>query len=180
MNPRQNAMYWAEWAKLRDALRAKGKSVTQIEHYRHELTVRALGVEKSSKKFTNVDLDKVLARIRAEREPGNLDAQLAIQESPEKRRAYLLARCDECCGEMWSRGNDNRLLKPEMRLRYVAGTARNVIGKELEDCSAEEIAKVLGCLEARLRRLIARGDAKVAAARANPVSVRPQDDGNPF
>lgn len=159
-------MYWAEWAKLRDVLRAKGKSVTQMEDYRHELT--------------NVDLDKVLARIRAEREPGNLDAQLALQESPEKRRAYLLARCDECCGEMWSSGNDNRLLNPEMRSRYVAGTARNVIGKELVDCSAEEIAKVLGCLEARLRRLIARGDAKVAAARADAVSVRQQADGNPF
>lgn len=166
MNPRQNAMYWAEWAKLRDVLRAKGKSLSQIEDYRHELTVRALGAAKSSKKFTNVDLDRVLARIRAEREPGNLDAQLALQESPEKRRAYLLARCDECCSEMWSQGSDTRLIKSDSRARYIAGTARNVIGKEIADCTAEEISKVLGCLEARLRRLLAN----------KPVEI----DGNPF
>src|SRR4051812_46683499 len=104
MNSRQSAMYWAEWAKLRDVLRGKGKSSVQIEDYRHALTRRALGLDKSSKDFTNADLDKVLARIKAESEPGNLDAQIAIQESPEKRRAYLLDRCDECCHEMWSHG----------------------------------------------------------------------------
>lgn len=162
MNFRQSAMYWAEWGKLRDVLREKGKSSAQIEDYRHALTRRALGIDKSSKVFTNADLDKVLARIKAEREPGDLDAQIAIQESPDKRREFLLDRCDECCSEMFSHGGDLRMRDPRARAGYVAGTARNVIKKEIDDCSAEETAKVLGCLEARLKRLKAENGAAAA------------------
>ena len=163
-------MYWAEWAKLRDVLREKGKSYQQIEDYRHALTRRAIGADKSSKLFTNRDLDAVLARIKAEREPGNLDAQIALQESPDKRRAFLLTRCDECCGEMFSHGGDLRMAKSEIRAGYIRGTARNVIKKEIDDCTDAEIAKVLGCLEARLVRL------KKKCAESVPA----QDDGDPF
>ncbi len=167
-------MYWAEWSKLRDMLQAKGKSLGQCDDYRHALTRRAIGMDKSSTKFTNVELDRVLARIRAEREPSNLDAQIALQESPEKRRAFLLERCDWCCSVMWSRGNDSRMLKPEARQGYIAGTARNLIKKEIAECSAEEIAKVLGVLEARRVRLETKAAGPVRA------TVQAEDDGNPF
>lgn len=181
MTPRQSAMFWSEWGKLRDVLRAKGKSLCQIEDYRHALTRRALGVDKSSKAFTNADLDKVLARIKAEREPANLDAQLALQESPEKRRAYLLARADEVCSLMWSDGGDSRLMRPEQRDGYIRGTARNVINKDLEDCTDAEIGKVIGCLEARLQRLRAEGAERArAAGYVAPVAVAAEDGGDPF
>lgn len=149
-------MYWGEWARLRDVLVAKGKTHAQVEEHRHALTVRALGVPKSSKAFSNSDLDRVLARIRAEREPSNLDAQLALQDSPEKRRAYLLDRLDRACWAMYAEGGDFRMAQPETRSRYVAGTARKVIGKEPADCSDAELGKVLGCLETRAARLVAR------------------------
>lgn len=175
MTPRQSALYWREWARLRDQLQSRGKSLGQVDDYRHELTRRALGVAKSSKHFTNSDLDKVLARIRAECDPANLEAQLAIQESPDRRRAYLLASCDECCSRMWSHGNDSRLVKLEAREGYIRGTARNVCKKELEACSDAELAKVLGCLQARLKRLVAECAESTAAA-----GYVPPTDGNPF
>jgi hypothetical protein len=176
-------MYWAEWGQLRDVLRARGKSGAQIEDYRHALTRRALGAAKSSKSFTNADLDKVLARIKAEREPGNLDAQLALQESPERRRAYLLAKADEVCGRMWSHGGDLRLSSPEAREGYIRSTARNVCHREIADCSDAELGKVIGCLEARLRRLEAEiAERKQAAGYLAPVAAAAgaDDDGDPF
>ena len=175
MTPRQSALYWREWSRLRDMLRTRGKSLVQIDDYRHELARRALGVAKSSKVFTNADLDKVLARIRGEVDPANLAAQLDLQESPDRRRAYLLERCDECCSEMWSHGNDSRLMKPEARQGYIRGTARAVIKKELDDCTDVEIGKVLGCLEARRRRLVEECKAKALAA-----GFKEEDDGDPF
>jgi hypothetical protein len=180
MTPRQSALYWREWARLRDVLRSKGKPFGQVEDYRHALTRRALGHDKSSKHFTNSDLDKVLARLRAEIDPADLDAQLALQESPDRRRAYLLERCDEVCSQMWSHGNDPRLVKPEARDGYVRGTARNVIKKELEDCTDAELGKVIGCLEARLRRLVADCAERARAAGYVPPAEKVEDGGNPF
>lgn len=172
MNLRQQAMYWAEWGRLRDVLKARGKSWAEIEEHRRKVTRRALGIEKSSKLFTNADLDLVLARIRSELEPDNLDAQLALQENPEKRRDGLLKRCDQCCDRMWSLGCDMRMMHRESRDGYVRGTARNVIGKPLEKCNEVELAKILGCLEARLKRLVERVKERHAAAARN--------SGNPF
>jgi hypothetical protein len=177
VTPRQSALYWREWARLRDVLRARSKSMSQIEDYRHDLTRRALGVAKSSKDFTNADLDKVLARLRAEIDPADLDAQLALQESPDRRRVYLLERCEEVCGAMWSHGADSRLLHLEARQGYIRGTARNVCKKELEDCTDAEIGKVLGCLQARLKRLKAECAERARAAGY----VAPQEaEPNPF
>ena len=173
-------MYWAEWSRLRDMLRSRGKSLTQVEDYRHALTRRALGVDKSSKLFTNSDLDKVLARLRAEIDPADLDAQLALQESPDRRRAYILERCDECCAEMWSHGNDSRMMKAEARQGYIRGTARAVIKRELDACTDADLGKVLGCLEARLKRLKAEVAAKIAAARGAELVPADEEDGNPF
>lgn len=156
MSPRQSAMYWAEWARVRDMLRTRGCTVAQVEEYRHALTRRALGVLKSSKSFTNADLDRVLARLKAESDPANLDAQLSIQDSPDRRRAYLLHRLSECCAELYTVGCDERLREPAAREGYVQGTALKVCKCELQDCTDAELGKVLGCLEARLRRLVAK------------------------
>lgn len=175
MTSAQNALYWREWARVRDMLRTRGKSVGQSEDYRHELTRRALGVAKSSRDFTNAEFDKVLARLRAEADPANLEAQLAVQESPERRRGFLLQKAEETCYAMWSHGGDTRLMREEARDGYIEGTARRVIGREIAACSDAEIAKVVGCLEARLKRLVAR-----AAERQNSPAPAAEDSGNPF
>jgi hypothetical protein len=182
MNASQSAMYFGEFGKLRDVLRARGKNNAEIEAHRHALTRRALGVDKSSKDFTNADLDKVLARIKAEREPGNLNAQLALLDSPEKRRELVLNRCFEACSRMWSHGNDTRLMHREAQLGYIRGTAKNVVRKSVEDCTAEDLAKVLGCLQSRLERLESEVAAKVATARGGVgrAAGENNDDGEPF
>lgn len=152
MNAAQQAKYFAEWGKLRDVLRAKDWKNADIEQQRHEVTRRALGVRKSSKDFTNVDLDKVLARIAAEREPDNFEAQMALQDSPDKRRAAALEACSRACWEIYGHGGNNGFAKSEARERYIAGVARNVIKKELSECSAEELRVVHGILMRQLLR----------------------------
>jgi hypothetical protein len=145
-------MYWAEWGKLRDVLRDRGLTFAQIEEHRHAVTRRALGVAKSSKLFTNRDLDAVLARIKAEREPGNLNAQMEIQESPEKRRAKVLEGCFHACSEIYNNGGNNSFRDLGTCERYIGGIARNVIKKSVADCTAEELAKVRGILDVQVDR----------------------------
>ncbi|HYE32524.1 MAG TPA: hypothetical protein VEH27_13925 [Methylomirabilota bacterium] len=81
MTPKQQALYWREWAKVRAIDPAMD---------RHALHTQALGKAKSSKAFTNADLDKVLAAFRAVSEPHNLNAQVRQLEQPKKRQLYAI------------------------------------------------------------------------------------------
>lgn len=152
MTPAQTAMYFAEWGKLRDVLRARGWSNAKIETHRHEITKKALGRPKSSKAFTNADLDAVLAKINAERDPAGFDAQMRIQDSPERARADQLEACHRVCWEMFELG-DNGFAQRESAERYIAGTARNVVKKSLADCTAADLAIVCGCLARKRDRM---------------------------
>jgi hypothetical protein len=67
MTPLQIRWYWREWAAVRRA---------QPDADRHALHIAALGVDKSSKRFTNRDLDKVIAEFRAISQPNNINAQV--------------------------------------------------------------------------------------------------------
>lgn len=89
MTPRQSALYWREWANVREICPAAD---------RHDLHAAALGVDKSSKRFTNADLDKVLAEFRAVSDPANLDAQLARHDQPKRR---LIWRCRQLAPEAY-------------------------------------------------------------------------------
>jgi hypothetical protein len=178
MNPRQIAMYWAEWAKLRDVLRAKGRTHAEIETERHSVTIRALGAVKSSKVFTNAELDRVLARIKAEREPDNFAAQMALQDSPDKRRASALEACMAAAWEIYNHGGNNFLNDGERRERYVNGIARNVVKKELGDCTAEELWRVRGILLRHVER-VQRTNVEVGAANATAAKADDEDE-NPF
>jgi hypothetical protein len=144
MTQRQQSMYWAEWARLRDVLRSRGQSLAQVEEHRHELHRRALGVAKSSKAFTNSDLDKVLARIRAEIDPANLDAQLALQDSPDRRRERLeanLCRLAEACG---IEGGPNG----------IAGYFKRFLnGRPMAALDERDLQKLAGILARRAKRL---------------------------
>ena len=178
MTPAQTAMYFAEWGKLRDVLRAKGWKNADIEQQRHEVTRRALGVRKSSKDFTNADLDKVLARIAAEREPDNFDAQMALQDSPEKRRVAALEACNRACWEIYCHGGNNGFAQGEARERYIAGVARNVVKKPIEDCTAEELRIVWGILDQQLSRV--RRKAQGASAGTATADAPFEGEGDPY
>ena len=88
MTPRQRALYFREWGRVRATCRQQGFPVPD----RHGLHVKALGLDKSSKDFTNEDLDRVLAEFRAISQPDNLDAQLRQQDMPRRRLLYTIGR----------------------------------------------------------------------------------------
>lgn len=173
MNAAQQAMYFSEFGKLREVLRTRGKSNAEIEAHRHAITVRALGAAKSSKDFTNGDLDLVLARIRAELSPADLDGQMALQESPHKARVEIDRRIDQALQILVPAGNSSQFTSLK-RLRYVEGAAIRICrGKQLHELTNAELAKVMGALErsARIR------SKQAAAAQADKVG---DDDRVPF
>lgn len=91
MTPAQTARYFYEWGRVRDVLKGQGRPCGDME--RHKLHEKALGKKKSSKDFTNADLDKVLGVFRAITEPGNLKAQLHAIDQPELRNLEAQKAC---------------------------------------------------------------------------------------
>lgn len=104
---------------------------------RHELHRRALGANKSSKLFTNRDLDRVIAEFRSISRPSSLGAQIR-QLNQEKtrllwnitnRQSALLAACMDAPDEM------QRRFAAET---YIASVARDKFGTaDLTQLSAE-------------------------------------------
>ncbi|MBI5770791.1 MAG: hypothetical protein HZA93_23645 [Verrucomicrobia bacterium] len=155
MNAAKQRKYWWLFGPVRDVLRSRGFTDKQIEERRHLLHRKALGADKSSKDFTDDDLDKVKAAFRAEWDGGNLNAQLDALDEPAERRQALLDACAEAVADMFALG-DGRLEHDKARRGYIAGAARNVIKKELADCDETELGEVKGCLQRRVRVLRAR------------------------
>jgi hypothetical protein len=175
MSPAQTALYFREWGLARTWYIVHGLDPKQADAKRHELHVAALGRAKSSKAFTNADLDKVLAKFRAVHDGGNLEAQLAAEDAPEEQRREVLHRCGGALWDCYQLG-DRRFGSEATCQSYIAGTCRNVIGKEPADCNAAELAKVLGCLNAMLRRARAKAPeiaAKLDAERKRKASESP-------
>lgn len=98
MNTAQTMLYFREWGRVRDVLKGQGRPHGDME--RHKLHEKALGQKKSSKDFTNADLDKVLAAMRAITEPGNLTNQLKALDQPARRNAEARAKCFELLVEL--------------------------------------------------------------------------------
>lgn len=144
MTPAQNAMYFAEFGKLRDVLRARGWASAKIEAHRAELTFKALGRAKSSKQFTNGDLDKVLAVIKAATAPADFDAQMRLQDSPEKRHELLIAR-------IWALSKRVGLT-PDNESRYVDGISQRMFGKQYQHLDERGLQQIEGILRRRLKQ----------------------------
>lgn len=81
MTSSQKALYFREWAAVRKA---------DPEADRHALHQQALGKDKSSKAFTNADLDKVLAAFRAISRNAELQPQLDALNQPRQRLLHLI------------------------------------------------------------------------------------------
>ncbi len=150
MNAGQQKKYWWLFGPVRDYLKARGYTPAQIEERRHALHRKALGKDKSSTAFTSADFDAVKREFRAEWDGGNLNAQMDADEEPEQRKEAVMGGCMEATADMFALGDD-RLADAKSRLGYIAGTARNVVRKELEECTEAELGTVRGCLERRVR-----------------------------
>jgi hypothetical protein len=60
MTKSQTSKYWREWSKVRKLLLELGEfSKEDADQERHEIHIRALGQDKSSKALTNRDLDAI-------------------------------------------------------------------------------------------------------------------------
>lgn len=166
MTPAQNMLYFREWGRVRDVLKAKGLSCGDVE--RHKLHQKALGERKSSKEFTNADLDKVLAAMKAITEPGNLTAQMRAMEQPQLRRIDAQTACLRLLDELGV-GRDST----EERTRFIQGAYLDGIAKrfthgravsysELNDREANAILHTL-----RMRALSRQRAKDKALAAAN-------------
>lgn len=91
MTSRQLHMYRAEAGKAVKAMRDRGHTGS-VDVLRHQLTVEALGYDKSSLDFTNAEFDKVLAVVWSHADAGDLDVQLAQLDQPIKRLQWLSKR----------------------------------------------------------------------------------------
>ena len=162
MTSAQTNLYFFEWGRVRRHFLAKGIDPKQADNKRHELHRRALGADKSSKDFSNAELDRVIAVFRAVSDDANLDAQLAQLDQPDNRRLRMIERC-------WGAlrtfiGGRDREHQDELCRRYLDGTADRMFGVAFVhlDHGQEgnaQLAKVMGALERT---------AKVRRERANP------------
>lgn len=163
MNSAQTSLYFREWSLARKHFLSKGLDPKQADNKRHELHRRALGRDKSSKDFTNADLDKVLAAFRAVYDGGNLDAQLAALEQPENRRLAMVRRC-EAAARSFITGATEEEVGRGVRV-YLDGTAERMFGVAFVHLDHgqqgnAQLAKVMGVLErtARVRKAKAKAE----------------------
>jgi hypothetical protein len=116
------------------------------------LQIRKIGRACSSKVFTQADLDKMVGAFLAETDDGNLDAQIAQIEQPEKRRAALEARIFAAGAKIVTPGCDRE--QTEWRvINYVGGIVANM-GEARRWPILDErlLGKLAGILEARAAR----------------------------
>lgn len=148
MTPLQTALYFREWAKVRKFYTDQGIDPKQADSKRHQLHLKALGVMKSSKAFTNPDFDKILATFRAITQPDNLDAQLHAIEAPEKRLGSLQAQCRQLVGKLPKVAG---AADPAAYVsNYLDSVARSLVGVRFADLQEKDAARVLGILNHRL------------------------------
>lgn len=169
MSPKQTLLYFREWGKVRERARAQGTPAAECDAMRHALHQKALGYQRSSKLFTNGELDKVLAVFRAISRSGDLNCQIDAQQQPLKRRMHVLrALCAE-------------LGQP---ISYAEGIALQAAGREefstidLDTLSEKELTAVIVALRAQIRRTKGKPPAWKRKQPA-PAAVA-GDDGDPF
>jgi hypothetical protein len=157
MTPAQTSLYFFHWGQVRKHHLARGIDPKQVDVKRHELHKRALGRDKSSKDFTNADLDKVIGAFRAVYDGGNLDAQLQQIDQPDNRRAAMVKQCRDSAATFID-GRDEAH-KTFLIDRYLDGIADKMFGVQFARLDHGQdghgqLAKVMGALArtARVRK----------------------------
>lgn len=160
ITPRQNALYWREWAAAMRALMLERSTWTKLEENtaRHLVTMEALGIDKSHLEFTNADFDKVLGALRAISQPGNLNAQLRQVRGQHRRMEWALDRL------MKKLGVDRNYVQAVVdRMDFEHRTSATLHPK-LEDLTAPELEKVLIALRKQVKRKKDNDPAELATA----------------
>lgn len=146
MSPLQTSLYFREWGMVRKHYTGQGIDPKQADAKRHELHRRALGLMKSSKAFTNADLDKVLATFRAITQPDNLEAQLRQVDQPEMRHSALLGRVRDLVGRCQvNQGNEGI---------YLDGMAQRIFRvTQYHKLDEKQLCQLAGILEKRISQI---------------------------
>ena len=185
MTPKQEALYWREWAAVRRVLPGLGAQMTESE-LRHWLTRQALGADKPHKAFTNLDFDRWLAVARGYTRMDDLGEQLRLIEQP-------LQRCLFACNALLN------ILKIEfhgreayLRAIYKRVQARREQPSELEQIPDADIPLLLAALThtAEHKNKVghnhpfsgkgrARYDHQVGARSEHPEAAAPLDQSEP-
>jgi hypothetical protein len=126
------------------------------------LKLRRIGSAKSSTRMTNEDFDEMLRAFLGISQPDNLDAQLDLEESPDRRRQIILERCARACEAMHAVENDERTANGGAA--YIAGTAVNMYGEPTEQLKEWQLRRVMGVLEKHAARLQQRAVSAAAGA----------------
>lgn len=151
MTPLQTAKYFREWGLVREHYRKKGIDPKLCDAKRHELHVRALGVKKSSKLFTNADLDKVLAVFYAITRPADLNTQLRQQEQQIERMRKMQDDCRDLVRRLPKAAEvDDRDFYVK---NYLNKVSYSHTGKAFAMLEEKELARILGILRDRLQEV---------------------------
>ena len=155
MTSAQNALYWREIGAWSRARKARGLPVDSAA--RHAAHAKALGRDKSHLAFLNPEFDKVLAVLRAESRPDDLNAQIRQLDQPEQRKSDLLARIPILvmrCG-----------VSTGLAGAYEDGISRKVFGvDQFHLLDERRLNQLAGVLDQRIRQI----KRKAAKACANP------------
>lgn len=110
MTPKQHKLYIGTWLRVKKTLITLGGfSKEEAEAKRHEIHTEALGKDKSSKEFTNADLDRVLDAFQVYLGLSDPRQSKRAVEQPRKRAlhaihalghtdAYIAAICQDRFG----------------------------------------------------------------------------------
>jgi hypothetical protein len=153
MNLAQKSLIWREWAKASAWLVAHGMAKDQLEAKRHQLIAQANGAGLSMsnwQRWTNSQVDKVLAKFRAVYDGGNLNAQLAAEEQPAKRAGKAEAILRNLVAEVYPHvaGEDTQYKWNN----HIEVMARKVCKKRFDQCSDAEIYRLIGIFKRQLTR----------------------------
>lgn len=145
MTKSQTAKYWREWSKVRKLLVDLGDfSTSDADQERHEIHVRALGADKSSKALTNRDLDAIFDHFES-----YLILLSGPQSGPSRAELQPVKRL------IWA---INKLGLPAP---YIEAICRDQFHtSDWQALSAEQLSKLRFTLVSRSRR-------KAAAARSS-------------
>lgn len=105
MTKKQTALYWRTWNKVRIELISKGFATTETaDQNRHEIHIKALGYDASSKSLTNDEFDRVLAQFLAIASPSDLTAQLDKIDQAYRRFEFTAQGLIRATGEVGPAG----------------------------------------------------------------------------
>lgn len=170
MNAAQQKKYFFEWGRARAWYLARGFSPAAADAKRHELHVKALGRAKSSKDFSNADLDKVLAVFKAVHDGGNLDAQLQQLDQPYLRQKLLIDRCLGA-GRVFITGKDRQHIDSRT-VNYCSRIAENMgYGKAWPLADEKQMGNVTRAIEKEAERVRQKEDAARAREEEHAAAV---------